>query len=238
MFTRPFFGASGTVNRAVNFDGANDWLNRGGELTGMVDGKKGIVSVWAKVDETILIKRIILNKLTRFQVWITDALLVAGTDASGSSVMFIVGNTFIVAGVWHHYLVSWDLSVPVRQIYMDDAEDLKSGGLEVDAPIDYATTTPDWGVGAFPTGIDHFDGCLSELYFNSTEYLDLSVEANRRKFITAGKKPVFLGADGSRPTGTQPIVHLRGPAADFVTNLGSGGNFIVNGSLTKCSTRP
>jgi hypothetical protein len=82
------------------------------------------------------------------------------------------------------------------------------------------------------------NACLAEVYINLAEYVDLSVEANRRKFISSAGKPVNLGASGSVPTGTAPIMYFKGPASAFPTNLGTGGNFTVTGTLTDGSTNP
>ncbi len=47
---RRFFGLGGDGREyranAVQFDGSNDYLTRGAELTGIADGKAGTLSVW------------------------------------------------------------------------------------------------------------------------------------------------------------------------------------------------
>ena len=57
-----------------------------------------------------------------------------------------------------------------------------------------------------------------------------------RAFLASDGKPANLGADGSTPTGTQPILYLANPFATFQNNLGSGGNFTENGELTEGRT--
>jgi len=66
----------------------------------------------------------------------------------------------------------------------------------------------------------------------------LSIEANRRKFIDAIGKPVFLGSDGSLPTGVAPAMFFSGDSTAFATNRGTGGPFTLTGSLTNASTSP
>ena len=56
------------------------------------------------------------------------------------------------------------------------------------------------------------------------------MKENRRKFISAAGRPVNLGANGSGPTGNQPIIYC--PTGDGTNNLGYGGNFSANGSPT------
>lgn len=84
---------------------------------------------------------------------------------------------------------------------------------------------------------DRYNGGMAEVYV-STVYTDLSVEANRRKFITAGGKPESLGTDGSLVSGSIPAVYLNNPFGTFHTNKGSGGNFTVTGALTAAATSP
>jgi hypothetical protein len=67
----------------------------------------------------------------------------------------------------------------------------------------------------------HYDWWLS------TEFVDFSVLANRRRFITAEKKPVALGTDGAlgSPTNRKPefFFHPAKTLADFTTNRGTSG---------------
>ena len=73
-------------------------------------------------------------------------------------------------------------------------------------------------------------GDLGDLWFEDGLYIDLSVEANLRKFIGAYGNPVDLGADGSTPNTTAPIVYLGRDIATFHTNLGTGGGFTLVGT--------
>jgi hypothetical protein len=50
--------------------------------------------------------------------------------------------------------------------------------------------------------------------------------------------PVSLGADGSTPTGTAPIIFLSGATSSWETNKGSGGGFTENGGLTQSPDDP
>ena len=101
--------------------------------------------------------------------------------------------------------------------------------------IDFTDT--DWGVGSTTLGASKLNACLSEFWV-SNEYIDLSVEANRRKFIDSSGKPVDLGSDGSTPTGTAPLIYLPNPSGTFENNAGTGGNFTVTGALTACADSP
>ena len=66
--------------------------------------------------------------------------------------------------------------------------------------------------------------------------MDLSVTANRRKFINASGAPRYLGASGELPLGAAPDIYCKVPtgAADatgFATNRGTAGNFTITGTL-------
>ena len=97
-----------------------------------------------------------------------------------------------------------------------------------------AATAPDWTTGNFfigsnGAGTTGVQGSLGQFYFIQ-DYIDLSVQANREKFVSgtgATAAPVDFGADGSTPLGTQPLIYLNNPYGTFQNNAGSGGNFTV-----------
>jgi len=126
-----------------------------------------------------------------------------------------------------------------RGIYINDVDDAQYTAYQ-DLAADL--TLADWSIGALPDGTAKVNACFAEVYFAPAQYLDLSVVANRRKFISASGRPVYLGADGSRPTGTAPIMYQRladgAAASTFATNLGTGGDFTITGTLTTGSTSP
>ena len=217
------------------FDGTNDYFDRGADLTGLADGKKGIISFWTTLKEDVNTKYIIQAALGRFQLTVTDTVLLQGKNSANTAILIMIGDTALSAPtVRQHFLMSWDLSVPTGHLFRNDADDLKTGPTFTDDTLDYVTATPDWGVGATSAGVGPYEGCMWELYFNSVDYLDFSIEANRRKFISAAKDPVFLGNNGELVTGSQPILYFSGVAAEFSKNLGSGGVFNENGALTDC----
>lgn len=70
-----------------------------------------------------------------------------------------------------------------------------------------------------------FNACVSQFWFYPGAYLDLTVEANRLKFINSDGTPRALGADGSGPTGSPPLIYLDNPADKWGINRGTGSNF-------------
>ncbi len=131
-----------------------------------------------------------------------------------------------MTGAWHSALFSMDLGATTAHLYIDDvqSEDFTTG--PIDRTINFAHTF--FRAGAL-TSSNYFHGLMSFIFMDSVNYLDLSVEANRRKFITADNKPVDLGADGSGAFGVQPAVYM--PDGDPADNKGSAGNYTVSGTL-------
>ena len=217
----------------VLLNGTSDFYLRGGDLTGILDGKEGMLSVWLRLDggdggmRRIFIQdqalrrvRVSRNSANKLEFFLRDP--------SGIVLLDVVTVASFVASSAHiHLLASWNLSATTFALYVDDAaESLTFNTGPVDGTIDY--TASDWSVGANTAGGERLNGALSEFYF-TTEYRPLSVEANRRKFITADGTPANLGADGSLPTGTAPLVCLSGGKDAFPINRGTGGSFSVGG---------
>lgn len=149
-------------------------------------------------------------------------------------------------GIWQPLLISWKADAASgaksRQMYIGDTDvrDPTQDGYTTGS-FSVALTIDPFHIGSLPAGSDEFVGDMAELWFKR-EFIDISVEANRRKFIAANGKPVDLGSDGSTPTGAAPEIYLSvrpgDVAADFVTNRGTGGGFTQNGTLTLAGTSP
>jgi hypothetical protein len=163
-----------------------------------------------------------------------DGYVSAGTRALIMQSVGTGGGQFKVANGWRHVMASWNLATAAKHLYVDGADALQAGGTYTNDNIDY--TQSNYCVGAFTDGANKVNCCLSDFYFNSAEYIDLSDAGNRAKFYNSG--PVSLGSDGSLPTGTAPIVYLKGDDTNFQTNAGTGGNFTVTGALTSCTAPP
>ena len=247
-----FMGYGQTISTvdSADFDGTNDYMTRGASLTGAADSKTGILSFWFRTDagdgtdRTILMSATTLAGATprfRLRHTATNAIGFIGVNAAGTIILNLISTTTYAAGAtWRHCLSSWNLAVGGSQsLYITDVSDLTTTTFTDDS-VDY--TVADWAVGAQADGSTKYDGCLAEVYFAPGQYLDFSQLYNRRKFISANGKPVWLGADGAIPTGTAPIVYQRvadaAAVATFATNLGTGGDFSITGTLTTGSTSP
>lgn len=230
---------------ASDYDGVNDYQTRGAALTGAADGKQGTFSCWLRIDGGAGTNRAMLDATTTvggstdhlgFLVATTNKLLLEVLDAPATQGIAIQSTqTFAAGASWINVVASWDVSDPAKtHLYINDVLDLDAVTI-ANVNLDY--TLADWAIGAQPSGGAKFNGCISELFFD-TRYIDLSVTDNRRKFISAMGKPVFLGPDGSRPFGVQPLLYVPNGDASGSGNKGSGGAFTTTGALTACSTTP
>lgn len=224
---------------AVKFDGANDFLTRTTDLTGIADGKTGTISFWTRLDSTSVTNQFLANLSSYFGVAInsTPKFRITGLNASATLILDLMSAaTYSASPVWIHVLASWDLATAAGHLYINGVSDLAASPTLSNDTINYATATPSWAIGENTSGSNKLNGCLSELWFN-TSYLDLSVQANREKFILNGA-PVSLGADGSTPTGASPLIYLPNRAALVGINAGTGGNFNISGSPKDANSTP
>jgi hypothetical protein len=232
------YHASAFTANASDFDGTNDHLARGSDLSGNADGQSGIVSLWFNAEAGTFQKGIIDTANNRFIVQITNdrTVRVRATNSSGTIILNMESTgTYDAGGGWHHVLAAWNLATPVARLYIDGSDVEAGGSTETSATIDYTDTN--WEIGRIG-GSANWNGCLAEVYLHVGTTLDISNSTNREKFRSSGGLPVDLGADGSTPTSSQPIIYLHNTTATFQTNLGSGGNFTVTGSLDACGSTP
>lgn len=246
-FIAPVYSACDTPTNppyaavAATFDGANDYMLRGGGLTGAADSKVLTVSFWAKFNEdgsdyqTIFVGNYPGGGTPGVGIFIyrlaSQRIYVECYNAAGTQIFKALSHAsvpFDVASGWRHFMCSVNLATAAQHIYVDGANHLVTDTL-TDDTIDYTQTQ--WCIGAVDDGTFKTDCCLSELYINIAEYVDLSDAGNRARFYNAGE-PVDLGSDGSFPTGTAPTIYMK---AWTGANAGSGGNFAITGSLDTCT---
>ena len=221
------------------FDGANDRVTRGADLTGNADGKTGTFSGWLDINNVSkdgVWMNIMANTGNRFKVSreANNKIYVEGQTSSNTVVLQLITtnlyNSTTNPGLIH-VLASWDIANAKGFLYINDAADLAASPTLVNTNIDYISGTANFGFGDRPDATQaKYAGSMGQMYF-SKDYVDISVTANRRKFINADLTPVDFGANGSTPTGSQPIVYLNNSFDTFQTNLGTGGGFTESGQL-------
>lgn len=131
-------------------------------------------------------------------------------------------------------MVSVNCNTQTVQVYANDQPCVKTGGGWISAGLmnsgSVSITDVDCG-GA----LDNFPAIADVWVAATPGWVDLSVTANRRKFINHDLSPVSLAADGSKPFGYSPPLFLScetGVATDIATNYGTGGSFNISGFLS------
>lgn len=219
---------------AVRFPGSGT-NTRGGGLTGAAYSSQGIFHCFFKTS----------NSGNNYFLQTSNSTVTVLIRIVSTNVLFEVANTTrskilksqsslnIADGNWHSLLMSWDTNFStgnkLLHTYLDDsAATFTPSDDYASFNVDY--TTSEWYV--MGSGGNAFNGDISQFYFATGRYLDFSVVANRRKFVAADNLPVSLGANGSLPTGSAPIIFLNNPAASYGTNLGTGGNFTIGAAIS------
>jgi len=225
---------------AVTFDGVNDYLTRGAGLTGVVDGKTWSGGFWIRTQglpagpiqilgtspNGAMSIRMESNGKIKIVTQAADATEAGSFETSGS----------IRDDQWHHVLFAMDTaSASNSRLYVDGVDALSNNSAQ-NKDIDFTTTNVYFGANSTPA--IYWKGDIADAWFDTGTWIDFSVAANREKFIASGR-PVWLGPDGSAPTGTAPEVFLSGATSTWHTNDGAGGGFTLNGGgLASAATSP
>lgn len=228
---------------AAYFDGTNDYLIRSGAWSTVPsDSKLVLLSFWIKMDAAgdgvsqeiysvdasggglyNLIRRTSTNTLyLRFEDNVSNVVVLGETSET------IIGSTG-----WVHVLASFDAAnTSHRHVYLNDVAATVTYTTYVNANM--AFTKDVHAVGArSSSGGSKLNGSIAAFALWPGVYVDLSVAANRRKFIDAFGRPVDLdAASGAIATHGTPLVHLKTAVPSFETNSGNGGNFTETGALT------
>jgi len=232
---------------AVRFDGVNDRLNSDA-LTGASDSKRWTGSFWFRTDSNANMEifdtdqtagggdlSFILNQS------VTDRIEVQASNSADTSILYLRTDSFsgLDDGQWHHVMWSVDMNDSAkRHLYLDGVAGTLSAITWTNDLIDFDTNATNWLIiGRNNLGADYI-GDLADFWMDAGTYIDFSDEANRRKFTSASGMPIYLGPDGSIPTGAQPDIFLSGDTVNWHTNKGSGGGFTENGALTTASSQP
>ena len=223
-------------------------LERTGGILNATASRKGLLSFWVDLDlrtgavQTLLRTHVITAPSPR---WNIAKLVSSNTlrsiffDVTGTYVEHDHGITAPNQPAWMHIIASWDLDaggagVPASHFYIDD--------VIADAPaftdsyvgnFDWAAADLEISIGHFGGGAEAAEGKYADVFLNDS-YLDLSIESNRRKFRDGDGYAVDLGADGSTPLATQPLVYFgagqTASALNAGTNLGRCGAFTTAAS--------
>ncbi len=162
-------------------------------------------------------------------------------DGSGPNSFTSASSTFITQR-WHHIMWAWDWPNSRFQVCKDDSllstTSYTFGGNTKFNINSAAGAITGHGMGATSTGGGIADFQFGHVYVNLAETLDLSVEANRRKFINSSGDPVDLGEFGGTPLTSAPLFYYDGTVGvgDGFTNKGTGPVITATGTITAGGT--
>ncbi len=241
---------AGYIAKAVNFDGAT-YLSRD---TGFVatNGPRGFFSFWAKAapDTPGFYQGLLetagfcvdLRPLINLPIDHAVGMILAEPTFT-NWIDFVTPNGVYEDDEWYGVLMAWDVDFDAGSrrlaIYVGDAPTMltsvEDAGVAFD--INYQDAPVYVGVFSPPAAST---GDLADLFFNTTTSIvetdGTITEANRRNFIDALGKPVdpavAVAAYGA------PTLLMSGGASGFAVNQGTGGDFVVTGTLTDASTSP
>lgn len=236
------------VPNAVEFiDAEGDYLQNNSLFSGATDSKQITGSFWVyrNPSSNTAHRYLSLGNDASSQNLLTirkesgDAFNVEARDSGGTKILDIESTSNIELGQWHHIVFSLDLSNPSnRHIYIDGNAETIVVDTYLDEFVELSAADRNAFGQSFMGAAERIDSYIADFWIDFGTYIDLSVEASRRKFIDANGNPVFLGADGSLPTGAAPDIFLSGDTANWHNNKGTGGGFTENGTLTTASTTP
>lgn len=234
-----FSGVAGPVEaQAVDFDGTNDYLSRSTDLVGNTDSKTFTFSAWVYIPESGGFEYVYANKDAthnqQFVVFVNSSggVGVQGWNAAGGAILDAQSQNFRVAiNTWVNILISVDLANTANRYFAinDVVETSPIWNTYTNNTIDFTTAEHFL---AKDNGTNSAKSRLSNVFLDYT-YRDLSVEANRRLFITDE------GTPASGQASLNPILYLpMDDPADVGRNDGTGGNFTLNGIVARSGRGP
>lgn len=235
----PFAGARGPNEfwgNKADFDGSTGYLARTSALSGVSDGKTVsgafFFSLASTGSQRVILKCVNANHSTRVEVYL-DSLnklninlyssVNSGVVSWTSSNAYGSGDKFVT--------FCFDVTTTAKRfVYVNNTPDVGTYSFYENTSISFSDITGSY-IGRSNTVAQYFYGKLSEFYF-TTEYIDFSQEANRLKFRDAFGNPVDLAPQIAAGTLPNPAIYMRFDPANFGKNSGTGGDFVVNGTIT------
>ena len=215
------------VGTSTEFDGVSDYLTKTFSAGTFGSGSKTFTfSAWFWWDGTTS------ETIFQFATFLISAnqpagniLTVSGYSNTYATIFGAQTSAALNKNSWNHLLVSIDLSNTAnRHVYINDASASSIYPTYSNTAIGFDVS----GVATVSSSSAPWTGKLAHVYLDYT-YRDLSNSANRRLFIDANggsTSPSTLSA-------LSPVVYF--PMTDAYAigeNLGTGGDFTVNGSPT------
>ena len=225
------------VPTAVTFDGTNDYMTTASAQG--ADSQRITGSVWIKYSSntapyTLMGQSGVGAMRISYSGGSGNRFDIIARRGSDSTIVFQARcGTWPSVGTWYHYVFSVDLSdVNKRHCYVNDVSSYTNLTYLVGETMNFDIASTRIGANNDGPASNKFNGSIADLWLDFGTYIDLSVAANRRKFIDATGRPVDLGSNGGRPTGSQPEIYLSGAIGAWHTNKGASTGYTLTGALT------
>ena len=233
---------------AVTFDGSNNYMKHTSS-SGWADTKQFTISIWfraSSLHDGFLFDIGDVSITTSSHLYLeSDGGIILGFKDGDNSynqkhTITSSDSAKYAANTWYHLLASVRTnSSATAYFYKNDTVSDGTWSDHFNSNIDW--TRNQYSIGSKINEGNKFNGDLGPIWIDNT-YLDITVESNRRKFISASGTPVDLGSDGSIPTGSQPKVYIRGEASVWNSadnNKGSTSDYSeIGGTITDSSNEP
>lgn len=220
------------------------YLTKTGGLSGVTDGTQYAASFWFKFDSGTDWQRIMgtedggTSEIFTFGQNDGGALMVYNNAPGGGRQIAGTFGSGLDDGQWHHFMISVDTVTTTGYAYLDGA-DVSAGFTTLNnSALDF--TIDNWGIGIVPSlGWNLLEnGGIADFWLDLNNFIDFSSADQRNKFRSPTGAPMYLGADGSLPTGQTPEIFLSGDVENWHINKGTGGGFTENGALEYASANP
>lgn len=236
----PFTGTRGGSEywaRSIDLDGSTEYLSRGSLSAS--DSKEITLCISYKPDAITSARYLVSSTASgswRFVFSHTGdaSWSIFAKNSSDTTILYASVNTTITIGDQYVILISADLTNSSnRAFYINGVSQTVSWYTYTNSNIDFSNMDSNV-IGAAATDFSaKIDGCMGNLYLTN-EYVDFTDESNRLKFVDAFGYPIELDQaieDGDIPN---PLVYMKFDDPDALgTNLGTGGDFTVNGTVTQ-----
>jgi len=223
-----------TQAEAIDFDGTNDVLSRA-NLTGNISSKTFTFSAffYRTSATNTFVYNVNNSSLSQFFFVSFDAngvFSITGRNSGGTNILVVSASGGAAPlNTWISVLMSVDLAnTSNRQIAINDRLVTGTWSTYSNQLIAFPQTTHT--VGAYSTTFGRQR--LSNVFLDYT-YRNLSVEANRRLFVTANLNPA-AGQAALNPIMYLPMSNPTAPG----TNAGTGGDFALTGVVARSGRGP
>lgn len=176
------------------------------------------------------------SRLELYRIATGRITFVIRNSAGGTVLLATSASGLFADDTYYNMQIGWDTTTGVERLqwYVDGSQITYNSTptIVADGIIgtnDQFAIATDTAAGRYVANMD-----IADLVFSTFETIDFSVAGNRAKFANTA----FKGADGSIPTGTQPIGFFADDTASWHINKGSGGGLTEYGTITTAPVQP